>query len=411
MNKKRIVITGIGVLSPNGIGKDAFWLSLKEGRSGIKPLTLFEPTFFKTKLAGEISDFNTQEFINYRDLQNFDRSTKLVCAAAKLALEDAGLTISEENTEDIGVVTATTLALWNIAEFAKEIVQEGPQFASAGIFVGTTINTASSQISIQHKIKGFNTTISTGYTASLDALRYAVEFIKLNRVRAVLVAAVEGLTFAGYVGFYKIGFLAGLKGEEISCPFDKRRNGIILSEAAVVLVIEDEEYAKKRNARIYAELAAVENSFDAFRATKYEPKARGLKETMSKALQNAGMQESDIDYILSSANSVIQQDALETQAIKEVFNLYAKDTPVSAIKSMVGESVSAAGLLQIAAAIGSLEKDFIPPTINYKEKDDACDLDYVPNQSRQEKVNHILINDFGPGGNNASAIIKRYGGG
>lgn len=410
MDKKRIVITGIGVLAPNGIGKEAFWSSLKEGRSGIKPITIFDPSLFKTKLAGEITDFNAEEFLGPKDLQNIDRGTKLVCSAAKLALEDAELNVTEENTEDIGVVTGTTLALWNIGEFGREIVQDGPQFATAAIFTGTTINTASSQISIRHKIRGFNTTISTGYTASLDALKYAAGFVKLNRARAVLVAGVEGLTFLSFAGFYKIGFLAGIKGEEISCPFDKRRNGIILGEAAVVLLIEDEEYARKRNAKIYAELAAVENSFDAFRAAKYEPRASGLKETMIKALKNASMLVDDIDYISSAANSVIQQDILETKAIKEVFNASVKKIPVSAIKSMVGESVSSGGMLQIAASIGSLEKDFIPPTINYKEKDAECDLDYVPNESRQKKVNRILINSFGPGGNNATAIIKKYGG-
>ncbi len=410
MTEKRVVITGVGVIAPNGIGKDRFWQALQESRSGIKPITIFDPTLFKTKLAGEISDFNAEEFLGPKDLQNTDRATKLVCSAAKLSLEDAGLKVTEENTEDIGVVTGTTLAFWNIAEFGREIVQDGPQFATAAIFAGTTINTASSQISIRHKIKGFNTTISTGYTASLDALKYALNFIKLNRAKAVLVAGVEGLTFAAFAGFYKIGFLAGIKGEELSCPFDKRRNGIILSEAAAVLLIEDEEYARKRNAKIYAELVAVENSFDAYRAAKYDPKGIGLKEAMTKVLKNAKIHADDIDYISSAANSVVQQDALETMVVKKVFNIYAKNTPVSAIKSMVGESVSAGGILQIAASIGSLEKNFIPPTINYKEKDIDCDLDCVPNESRQQKVNNILINNFGPGGNNATAIIKRYGG-
>lgn len=410
MDKKRIVITGIGILAPNGIGKEAFWSSLKEGRSGIKPITIFDPGFFKTKLAGEISDFNAEEFLGPKDLQNIDRATKLVCSAAKLALEDGGLNVTEENTEEIGVVTGTTLALWNIAEFGREIVQEGPRFATAAIFTGTTINTASSQISIRHKIKGFNTTISTGYTASLDGLKYAADFIRLNRAKAVLVAGVEGLTFAGFAGFYKIGFLAGIKGEELSCPFDKRRNGIILSEAATVLLIEDEEYAKNRGAKIYAQLAAVENSFDAYRSAKYDPKISGLKVTMAKALKNAQMHEDDIDYISSAANSVAQQDTLETMAIKEVFNVYAKDIPVSAIKSMVGESVSAGGLLQLGAAVGSLKESFIPPTINYEKQDPQCDLDYVPNKSRERKLENILINNFGPGGNNATAIIKKYGG-
>jgi len=407
---KRIVITGVGVLAPNGIGKQAFWQALKEGKSGIKPITIFNPGFFKSKQAGEISDFNAEEFLGSKGLQNIDRATKLVCSAAKLALEDSELQITERNTDNIGVVTGTTLVLWNIAELSREMVEDGPQFVTAGIFPGTTMNSASSQISIRHKIKGFNTTISTGYTASLDALKYAANFIKLNRAKVALVAGVEGLTFAGFTGFYKIGFLAGINGQELSCPFDKRRNGIVLSEAAVVLVIEDEEYAKARGAKVYAELAAVENCFDAFRSAKYEPRASGLKRSMQKALEVANMHQEDIDYISSSANSVIQQDALETMAIKDVFNIYADKIPVTAIKSMVGESVSAGGLLQVTASLGSLEENFIPPTLNYQEKDACCDLDYVPNNSRQQKLNNVLITNFGPGGNNATVIIRKYGG-
>ena len=406
--EKRIVITGIGVISPNGIGKEAFWKALKDGRSGIKPITIFNPSFYKCKLAGEVSDFSAEQFLGSKGLQHLDRATKLVCSAAKLALEDSKLQITEENSEDIGVVTGTTLSFWSIAEMTREIVEDGPQFTTAGFFAGTTFNSASSQISIRYNIKGFNTTISTGYTASMDALKYAVSFIQLNRAKAILVAGVEGLTFASFTGFYKIGFLAGINGEEISCPFDKRRNGIILGEAAVVLMIEDEEHARARNARIYAELAAIENCFYAFRATKYDPQARGIKKTMRKALHSAQMHEEDIDYISASANSVGQQDMLETLAIKEVFNIYASKIPVSAIKSMVGENVSAGGILQIAAAIGSLHKSFIPPTMNYQDRDPLCDLDYVVNQSRNMEIENILINNFGPGGNNATAIIKKY---
>ena len=173
-------------------------------------------------------------------------------------------------------------------------------------------------------------------------------------------------------------------------------------------MVEDEEHAQERNARIYAELAAVENLFYPFRTSKYDPNARGIKETMLKALQKAEMHAEDIDCISASANSVPQQDLLETMAIKDVFNTYASQIPVSAIKSMVGESVSAGGILQVAAAVGSLQKSFVPPTINYKEKDRLCDLDYVPNQSREMVINNILINNFGPGGHNASVIIRKY---
>jgi len=404
-----VVITGVGVIAPNGTGKEKYWEALKEGRSGIKPVTIFETAFFKAKQAGECSGFNAEDFLGSKGLRNLDRSTKLVCSAAKLALDDAKLNITEENTNDIGVVTGTTLSvIWNISEFSKEAQDEGPHFVNPAMFPGTTINSPSSQISIKFNIKGFNTTVSTGYSAGLDALKYAVDFIKLGRAKAVLVAGVEALFFQSFVGFHKLEFLAGIKGEEISCPFDKRRNGIILGEGAGVLVIEDEDYARKRNASIYARLKAVESIFDPFRSGKYNPKATGLKKSITEALRNSGVDKNEIDYICAAANSVQNQDLFETRVIKEVFESRAKNIPVSSIKSMIGEAVSAAGILQAAASIGAMENSFIPPTINYKENDPECDLDYVANKAREKKVNNVLINNFGPGGNNAAAVLSKY---
>ncbi len=411
MAKKRVVITGLGVIAPNGIGKETFWKALAEGRSGIKPITLFDTTFFKTKLAGECSDFHAEKFLGSKGLRNFDRSTKLVLSAAKLAIEDAKLTITEENTDEIGVVTATTLSvIMNIAEFNKEAQDEGPQLVNPAMFPSTTINSPSSQISIKFNIKGFNTTISTGFSASLDSLKYAADFIKLGRAKIVLVAGVESIFFQTFVGFNKLEFLAGIKGEEICCPFDQRRNGIILGEGSVVLVLESEENALKRSAKIYAEVAGVENYFDPIHSSsgRYNPCSEGLKRSIVQTLKDANLKTNDIDYICAAANSVQSQDRLETAAIKEVFGPLAKDIAVSSIKSMIGETVSAAGVLQIAAALGAMKNNFIPPTINYKDPDPACDLDYVPNKKRERTVKNVLINNFGPGGNNAAAIIKKY---
>jgi 3-oxoacyl-[acyl-carrier-protein] synthase II len=409
MSEKRVVITGLGIIAPNGIGKEEFWQALEEGYSGIKPITVFDTTLFKTHLAGEVTNFEAEKFLGEKGLRNLDRGTKFLCSVAKLALEDANLVITEENTEDIGVVTATTLsAMWNIVEFSKEIEHEGPQFVNPAFFPGTTINAPSSQVSIRFKIKGFNTTVSTGYTASLDALKYAVDFIKLGRAKAVLVAGVEALTFENYVGFYKLNFLAGINGEELSCPFDKRRNGMILGEGAGVLLIEEEDFAKSRNTPIYAEILSVESLFDAFRSGKFDPHAGGLKRTMSKVLRNSNLDKDDIGYICAAANSGLQQDRLETEAIKEIFREKAKEIPISSIKSMLGESFSVSGLLQMVAAVGSIQKNFIPATINYKMKDQDCDLDYVVEGCRRGEVNNVLINNFGPGGGNASVIFSRY---
>ncbi|HOW42851.1 MAG TPA: beta-ketoacyl-[acyl-carrier-protein] synthase family protein [Candidatus Omnitrophota bacterium] len=402
------VITGIGVIAPNGIGKENYWKALREGTSGIRPISVFETAFFKAHTAGEIADFEAERFLGSKGLRNMDRSTRLLCSATKLAIDDAGLQIGENNTDDVGVTTATTLSvIFNISQFTKDAAQEGPQYVNPAMFPGTTINSPSSQLAIRFGIKGFNATVSTGYSASLDALKYSVDMIKSGRSKAVLVAAVESLFFQTFVGFYKLEFLAGIKGEELSCPFDKRRNGIILGEGSCVLVVEDEEFARSRGATIYARVAAVESFFDPFRSGKYNPKAVGLKRSISEAMQNARLAPEKLDYICATANSVVHQDAIETAVIKEVFGAQAARIPVSATKSMLGETVSASGLLQIAAGIGSIQQGFIPPTINYREIDPVCDLDYVPNQARQKKINTVLVNNFGPGGNNAAAIISR----
>ncbi|MDZ4383823.1 MAG: beta-ketoacyl-[acyl-carrier-protein] synthase family protein, partial [Thermodesulfovibrionia bacterium] len=353
MNKKRLVITGLGVIAPNGIGKEQFWTALKEGRSGIKPIKRFDTSGFKCKLAGEINNFRPTDFLGFKGLKNLDRTTRLLCSAAKLAIEDARLNINYKNTDDFGVCTGTTLSsLWNFAEFEKGAIKDGPLFTDASLFPGMVINAASSQVSIRFNIQGFNTTVSTGYSSSIDALKYAVDFIRLGRVRAVLVGAVESFALVNFIGFYRLGFFAGIKGEELSCPFDRRRNGIILSEGAAVIAIEDEEYAKNRKANIYAEVKGVGNYFDAYKMGKYDPDASGLKESIKKAITNSGLGITDIDYISASANSVPEQDRLETKAIKDVFDGFAHNVPVSSIKSMIGEPFSAGGLLQIAASIG-----------------------------------------------------------
>jgi len=409
MNKKRIVITGIGVIAPNGIGKEQFWAALKEGRSGIKPISRFDTNGFKCKLAGEINNFNPSVFLGSKGLRNLDRTTRLLCSAAKLAIENANLIINYKNTDDIGVCTGTTLSsLWNIAEFIKEAIKEGPIFTDISLFPGTVLNAASSQVSIRFNIQGFNTTVSTGYSSSIDALKYAVDFIKSGRIKTVLVGAVESLSLANYTGFYRLGFLAGIKGEELSSPFDKRRNGIILGEGAAVIVIEDEEYAKRRKANIYAEVKGTGNCFDAYKMGKYNPEANGLRESMKKAIRDSGLRITDIDYISASANSVPMQDRLETEVIKSVFGRSAYNIPVSSIKSMIGEPFGAGGLLQIAASIGTIVDGFVPPTINYRIKDNDCNLDYVANKTRLARINNVLINSFGPGGSNASLVISKY---
>ncbi|MCU0651955.1 MAG: beta-ketoacyl-[acyl-carrier-protein] synthase family protein [Candidatus Omnitrophica bacterium] len=413
MEKKRVVITGVGVIASNGIGKDDFWEAIFKGISGIKPISLFDASVFIAKTAGEAKDFDPAVFLGNKGLRILDRSTKLVNSAAKLALDDAKFSVDEKNTHSTGVAIGNTLgSIRSIGEFDREALTEGPQYVNPALFPNTVINSPASQISIRFAIKGFNATISTGFCASLDAMKYAVDFLKLGRAKVVLAGAVEELCEQLFLGFYKTGFLSGLKeGEfEISCPFDKRRNGAILGEGSAVFVLEDLESALSRGANIYAEISGFGSGFDSYRINKYCPTGKGLKESMRQAIQDAGITTAEIDYISAAANSTIAADKIESQAIKEVFGVDSQRARVSSIKSMTGECFSASGALQVAAAIGAINRQMIPPTINYEKKDPDCDLNYVVNRSEGVKVNNLMVNAFGPSGCNTSMVISKFGG-
>ena len=407
---KRIVITGIGVLASNGIGKEAFWQALREGRSGIKDVSLFDTSWMRTKKAGEIKDFDAASFLGQKGLRLLDRSTKLVNVAAKLALDDADFKVTGDNTDDVGVVLGTTLgSIWSISEFDKTALIEGPRYVNPALFPNTVINSPASQISIRFVIKGFNTTIATGFTSSLDALKYARDFLEWDRAKAVLVGGVEELCLQTYLGFYKLNFLAGSKEgtEEVLCPFDRRRNGIVFGEGSAMFLLEDYEDAKARGAHIYAEVRSIGYSFHPYRLNKYHRLGTGIRKALREAIEEADLEPADIDCILANANSTKEADLIETEAIKDVFGKRAGKVPVSAIKSHIGETFSASGAMQLAAGAGIIEEGFIPGTLNHQEADPACDLDYVPNKARRAKVKNVLISCFGPSGAHNCVVLSR----
>jgi len=413
MKKKRIVITGIGILASTGIGKDAFWDGLKEGRSGVKPVTLFDTTSVRSKMAGEISNFDPKSILGPKGLRNLDRTTLLVLSASKFALEDANLEhpVPEEETDYFGVSLGSTMgSVWSISEFDKESLRGGPRAVNPALFPNTVINSPASHISIKFNIQGFNSTISTGFCSSLDAIYYAMNMMTLYEYKVVLAGGVEELCEQTYKGFHKIGHLAGSRPgkKEVNCPFDKRRNGILMGEGACIVILEELEHAKKRNAKIYAEILGYGTSFDPKSKNIYSPKAEGAIEAMEFSLKDAGLKKNNIDYISASANSTLDCDVMETRAVKNVFGKRAPKIPISSIKSMVGESFSASGAMNLGASIGMLEKNFVPPTINYTKLDKRCDLDYVPNKAKEQKVDKILINSFSPTGSNSALAVGRY---
>ena len=409
----RIVITGIGVLASNGIGKDHFWNSLEQGESGAKSVTLFDTSKTRSKLAGEISNFDPQSILGKKGLRNLDRSTKLACCAAKLALDDAGISnpISEDETDKFGVSLGSTMgSVWSISEFDKESLREGPRAVNPALFPNTVINSPASNVSIKFNIQGFNTTIATGFSSGLDAIYYAMNMLDQYEYDVVLAGGVEELCEQTYKGFHKIGHLAGSRTgkTELNCPFDKRRNGILMGEGSAILVLETLKSALKRKAKIYAEILGYGTSFDLKSRNIYSPKAVGATEAIENALEDAKLKPEDIDYVSGSANSTLDCDVMETRAIKKVFNARARTMPISAVKSMIGECFSASGALQAVATVGTIEKNTIFPTAGYKDPDRRCNLDYVPNESRYAEINKVIINSLTPTGSNSVLALSRY---
>jgi 3-oxoacyl-[acyl-carrier-protein] synthase II len=408
---RKAVVTGLGVLSPVGTGRNAFWESLIQGRTGIRPVTLFDTASFNVHVAGEIIDFDPVALLGKKGLRTLDRSTRLISSAAKLALDDAKLEVTSNNTGSMGISVGTTFgSLHSIAQFDRVGLIEGPRYVNPSLFPNTVINSPASQVSIRLGIKGFNTTVSTGFCAGLDAISYACDFIRLNRADVVLAGSVEELCEETFLGFHNLGCLSGSDGSNpISCPFDARRTGVVLAEGAAILVLEEEEHALKRGADILGKISGCGNSFDPSAEKNFVHKGNGLRQAVSLALKDASLEPNDIDYVSSCANSTRGLDCMETKVLKNVFGEYAFKVPVSSIKSMIGESFSASGALSVAAAIGVINKGIIPPTVNYQQKDSECDLDYVPNQSRQKQTENILVTSADPYGQNSAIVISKYG--
>ena len=411
MSNNKIIITGIGILSSNAKGKEDYWTALKEGRNGSKEIDLFDTQQFPINVGGQVSDFEPQKYMGKKGLRSLDRSTKMLVSASKMAVEDCGLEITDDNTDQIGVSVGTTLgSVKSISDFDEATLKEGPRYTNPAHFPNTVINSSASQVSIWNNIQGFNATISTGFTASIDAMRYAYDFINRDRVKVVFAGGVEEMCLQTFYGFYALKFLSGsIEGDKyINAPFDKRRNGITFGEGACLLAIEDYDHAKKREANMMAEILGFGYWFDPYRINKYNPSGVGVKKAICNALDSAGMDIGEVDCIFANANSTKAADKIESHAIREVFGRYADKIPVSATKSMLGECFSVSGAFSVAAAVGAIVNGFIPPTIGLKEVCSDCDLDYIPgNHGRKLNLKNALIVSFGPNGSCSCVIVGR----
>jgi 3-oxoacyl-[acyl-carrier-protein] synthase II len=407
---KTVVVTGIGIVSPVGTGRSNYWDALFHGQTGFRPISLFDTSRFKVSLAGEIPDFDPVPILGKKGLRELDRSTRLLTVAAKLALEDSMIEITEESAPAAGVAIGTTFgSLHSIFQFDRVGLTEGPRFVNPSHFPNTVINSPASRVSIRFGLKGFNTTVSTGFCAGIDAVSYASDFIRLGRADVVLAGAVEELCEETLMGFAGLGYLSGMDNSEpLCCPFDRRRNGTILSEGAAVIVLEDKDHAMKRGVPILAHISGYGNAFDPSGNRDFNNAGMGLKKAITSALRESFLTVQDIHYIAASANSTQGLDRMETEVIKDLFDERAFSIPMSSIKSMVGETFSASGALALAAAVGTIQHGIIPPTVNYREKDPSCDLDYVPNTARHQHVDTALVITSDPFGQNAAMILQKY---
>lgn len=412
--KKRVAITGIGVISPVGIGKDSFWEALKAGRSGIGPVTRFATDGFPTRIAGEVKGFDPAAYMDKKDIKRMDRFAQYAVAASKMAVADAGLDLEKEERERIGVVLGTGIGGTETFEEQHQILLErGPGRISPFFIPMMIANMGAAQIAIQLGLGGPNYTVVNACAASANALGAALRTIQWGEAEIVISGGAEAsVTPMALGGFCAMKALStrNEEPERASRPFDRLRDGFVLGEGAGVLVLEELEHARKRGARIYAELAGYGCTADAYHITAPAPDAEGAARAMRLALADAGLASEDVAYINAHGTSTDLNDRLETEAIKKVFGPRAYALAISSTKSMTGHLLGAAGAVELIATVLAVEEGVVPPTINYEHPDPACDLDYVPNAARRLDIEAALSNSLGFGGHNVTLAVKKYRG-
>ncbi len=408
MNKKRIVVTGMGVICPIGLTIDEFWANLVAGKSGIKPITQFDTSNYTVKLAAEVNGFDPTDYMDLKTVERTRRSTHFAIAAAKQAIESSGLDMSKEQAERVGVITTNMLECTTIAEGWETLQKRGPRRVDPLFFTKSAPGIVALQIGMLLGARGPNTSVNSLCASGTDAIGTCMNFIRLGYADVMLAtptdASLDAMTIAA---MSRLGALSTEPDPDKACrPFDLNRNGFIYGEGAGILVLESLEHAKNRGAPILAEIAGAAWTFDAYDATA--PQAETEAVAMRTALKDAGVKAEEVDYINAHGTSTKLNDVTETRAIKMVFGDRAYQIPISAHKSMFGHMVTAGGAVESIGVILTMMNGIIPPTIHYETPDPDCDLDYVPNEPRKVQVNVCLKNSFGLGGQNCCLIIKRF---
>jgi 3-oxoacyl-[acyl-carrier-protein] synthase II len=408
---RRIVITGVGVVAPNGIGLEPFWDGLVNGRSATGTVTAFDTTGMTSTVDAEVKDFDPAKWLSLRDVRRTDRFVQLVVAATMMAVEHGGLDMNAEDPARVGVLIGSGIGgIQTICIEHEKLLNGGPKRISPFLIPMLIINMASGQVSIMLGAKGPNFSIATACASAAHCIGEAAQIIGTGGADVMVAGGSEAaLNQLGFGGFCSMKALSTRNHEpqKASRPFDLERDGFVMGEGAGIVLVEDYEHARKRGAPMLAELVGYGATGDAYHMTAPAPGGEGAKRCMAEALDSAGLNPEDVDYINAHGTSTPLNDKLETEAIKAVFGAHARSVPISSTKSMVGHLLGAAGAVELIACIQTLKHNTIHPTINYETPDPECDLDYVPNTAREAQVDVALSNSLGFGGHNATLIVKR----
>lgn len=415
MKENRVVVTGLGVISSVGNDIPSFWNALKDGESGIDKTTTFDVSAFDSRIAGEVKGFDHQAHgISKKDTHRMEKFVQFAIAGSRQAVLDSGLDMAQENKERIGVLMGSGIGSLRIIEEEHNVyLKYGPKRLSPFLIPMLIVNEASGQIAIVYGLRGPNSCITTACASGTHAIGGALRIIQRGDADVMISGGTEScITTLGVGGFCALKALSMRNDDpkKASRPFDAQRDGFVIAEGCGVVVLESLEHAKKRNARIYAEVAGFGMSCDAYHITAPDPDGYGASLAMKWALEDAKLNPEDIDYINAHGTSTKLNDKVETMAIKKAFGGYAKKVMVSSTKSMTGHQLGAAGGVEFVVCCLSIRDGVIPPTINYEYPDPDCDLDYVPNASRKLEVNVCMSNSLGFGGHNTSIIVKKFKG-
>ncbi len=412
MRKRRVVITGLGLVSPLGNSKEEFWGSLREGKSGIRRITSFDPTKFPTQWAAEIENFDPSMFIELKKARRMDRFVQFAVVSAKTALLDGDLDLGKEDLERIGVFAGTASGGQGWVFQQYEVFRD-KGFAGLNPFTAASTfpNAASTHVSLELGLKGHSDTISSGCASGSAAIGFAFDAVKAGKMDAVFAVGTEALLYPPIFGAYCAARVMSRLNGSIPVaprPFDKNRDGIVLGEGGGAIILEELKHAIRRGAHVYGEVMGWASTCDAYNIIGYDPEGTQLIRAMKLSLENSGISPHEVSYIKAHGSGEPVTDKIETKAIKAVFGRNAYQIPISSIKSMIGHTQGASGVIELIAALLAMEHSEIPPTINYETVDPDCDLDYVPNVSRKAEIYIVLSNVMGFGGKNVSIVVKKF---